>query len=199
MTTLRIDCAFDGGSIDVVSANAKEAVLRIAPDAPDHGAPYSQWFYFRAVNVPASGATFKIVNAGETTYPGGWENYNVCYSVDRKTWKRCKSSFADGILEWKWAASHHSGGVYFSYFPPYSHERHLDFCASCGVLGEGRCALDALPGSTIDGRLIDMLRIGAQNPPPLLSEAPALPSDRSKLVFWVLGRQHPGETQVSTS
>jgi len=69
--------------------------------------------------------------------------------------------------------------VYFSYFTPYSHERHLDLLA--WAQNDVRCAAETL-GQTVDGRAMTMLKICS--------------SDEPKHKAWVIARQHPGETMA---
>ncbi|MEM1035088.1 MAG: carboxypeptidase family protein, partial [Myxococcota bacterium] len=70
--------------------------------------------------------------------------------------------------------------VYYAYFAPYSLERHRDLVARTAV--DPRARLEVL-GQTVDGRDLDLLRIGA-------------PSDDGKLIAWVIARQHPGESMA---
>ena len=58
-----------------------------------------------------------------------------------------------------------------------------------------RCRLDALPGETLDGNTLDVLLVG--NPPPLSLNSSNDNNNKKKLKFWVIARQHPGETQAS--
>src|SRR3546814_18366508 len=73
------------------------------------------WFYFRVAGGDA--ATMRITNAGGSAYPGGWPGYKVRASTDRETWRQVETTYANGVLEWRWP-----GGaplVWFAYFAPY--------------------------------------------------------------------------------
>eukprot|EP00039_Didymoeca_costata_P002476 m.60457 g.60457 ORF g.60457 m.60457 type:complete len:82 (+) comp11322_c0_seq2:103-348(+) len=70
---MHISKNFDGGAIQV--QNIKESDdgavvdLALTPDAPDHGSPFMQWFYFRAVGIQGLESVFyTIENAGKSTY-----------------------------------------------------------------------------------------------------------------------------------
>jgi murein tripeptide amidase MpaA len=118
------------------------------------------------------------VNAGQCAYPGAWPGTTVCYSYDRQEWKRCLDTAWDeatGALTWTHAAE--SNVVYYAYFAPYSHERHLDLLARCAAApGVEVRSL----GKTLDGRSLDLVELG--NP------------EGSSV--WVIHRQHPGESQA---
>jgi murein tripeptide amidase MpaA len=61
-----------------------------------------------------------------------------------------------------------SNQVYFAYFPPYSHERHLDLIARCSAAASNpgasnRNHVDVSVrslGNSLDGRSIDLVTIG---------------------------------------
>jgi murein tripeptide amidase MpaA len=188
---MEINANFDSGSIEVVSIDAKNqsAQLNIAYDAPDKGKPYLQWFHFRAMKVaPGTACKFTILNAGSTTYPEGWINYNVCYSYDRQVWKRCPTTYdAKDGMSWTLASEHAS--VFFAYYPPYSQERLLDFITECQCSPSKRCLVDSL-GLTLDGNTLDLLCLGS--PPVSVGQ-----HNNGKLKFWIIARQHPGESQAS--
>ena len=188
---MEINANFDSGSIEVVSIDAKNqsAQLNIAYDAPDKGKPYLQWFHFRAMKVaPGTACKFTILNAGSTTYPEGWINYNVCYSYDRQVWKRCPTTYdANDGMSWTLASEHAS--VFFAYYPPYFQERLLDFITECQCSPSKRCLVDSL-GLTLDGNTLDLLCLGS--PPVSVGQ-----HNNGKLKFWIIARQHPGESQAS--
>ena len=197
---MKINAKFDSGAIIVneivENADKQLAKLNIAYDAPHAGKPYLQWFHFRAYELDtAKNCSFHIENAGSTTYPEGWINYNVCASYDRKNWFRIKSTYDknDGILKWEFQPKFSS--IFFAYYPPYSQETYLDFISECQMTPSNRCRLDALPGETLDGNTLDVLLVG--NPPPLSLNSSNDNNKKKKLKFWVIARQHPGETQAS--
>jgi murein tripeptide amidase MpaA len=167
-----ISSEFDGGNIRVVDASSPDDIqLEIRADTK---ADFSQWFYFRSVG-PAK--RFRILNAGQASYPKGWEGYSVACSIDREEWVRVPTSYADGVLTFE--APDHYGSAYFAYFAPYSYERHQDLVASAQV--SDRVTLHSV-GKTIDGRELDLLQVGED-------------TVKAKKI-WVIARQHPGETMA---
>ena len=171
---MQIRSGFDSGNIEVLHQPISHAVdLAIRPDA---GGEFLQWFHFRVDGSAGTDCTFRITNAGETSYTKGWENYQVCTSTDRENWFRVpRTTFENGVLEF-----HHTPEAdlqWYAYFAPYSYERHLDLL-SWAQEGEG-VQVDSL-GLTLDGRDMHRIQVG---------EGP--------LPFWIIGRQHPGETMAS--
>src|SRR3546814_15742758 len=83
-------------------------------------------------------ATMRITNAGGSAYPGGWPGYKVRASTDRETWRKVETTYANGVLEWRWP-----GGaplVWFAYFAPYPVERHNKFITDYDARNIGRSA-----------------------------------------------------------
>jgi murein tripeptide amidase MpaA len=167
-----ISAPLDGGNI-VVGRLARDQVdLEIAKD---HGAEYFQWFYFEAVGIAGREVTYRLTNAGQASYPQGWVGYQVCWSTDRKTWRRvADTTYADGVLTWRLNAP--ANNVWFAYFAPFSMERHHDLVASA-ARADG--VVKVTLGRSIDDQPIDCLRVG---------EGP--------LQVWLFARQHPGETMA---
>ena len=233
----------DGGAIEVVGYEhenlgpgiACRANLNIAPDAPHAGSPHRQWFYFRVTGLAAAGpkayregrkggyefCEFRLLNAGQCSYPGGWDGYKVYYTIDGNTWACvADTTYVGGVLSWR-----HSGGtgcVEYAYYPPYSRRRQFDLIQNTLVAPPGRCRVDHhVLGVTLDGDSLDCLVLSdaagaAPRAPPPFGEAaaspPAPPAKRRKTAgagggagagqnnkpnLWVLARQHPGETQAS--
>ena len=173
---MHISSQFDSGNIEVVSAaSPSEIHLRIRPDpGPD---AFYQWFHFRVAGVQGDALTLKILNAGEASYPKGWEDYRACVSEDRENWMRCETDYTDGVLTIRYTPA--SDLVYFAYFAPYSRERHHDLIAACQV--QPYCRHEVI-GETLDGEPMDLLVIGDEDP--------------SKKKFWTIARQHPGESMA---
>lgn len=173
LMTLTINDTFDSGNIEVVDpADPKNIRLKIRKD---NHSDFYQWFHFRLSGAKGQSVRMVIENAAGAAYPGGWENYQACMSVDRETWTRvATTSYVDGELIIEVTPA--SDSVYFAYFAPYSQERHLDLIAD--ALSYGGVSLTVL-GQTLDGRDLDCLTIGTG------------PKN-----IWVTARQHPGESMA---
>ena len=170
---MHIDSNFDSGNIDVVDiGDDNTAQLKIRKDVGDE---HMQWFYFRVDGAKDQNCTLKILNAGQASYPKAWSDYRVCTSVDRQTWTRVDTRFEDGVL----SITHRpeSQLQWYAYFAPHTHEQHLSLLAEC-ALSELTC-IDRL-GGTIDGRDLHRIILGT-----------------GSLRFWVIARQHPGESMAS--
>lgn len=170
-----ISSQFDSGNITVIEADDPGHIrLEITPDNNSH---YYQWFHFRVASARDQALSFDIENAGGAAYLGGWKDYRVCYSYDRETWYRTGTRYDGKLLSWDFKPS--SDVIWFAYFAPYSHERHQDLIAHYAAMPNVKLIV---PGKTLDGRTMDVLRIGE-------------PSD-TKRTIWVTARQHPGETMA---
>jgi murein tripeptide amidase MpaA len=170
---MHIDSEFDSGNIEVVEISGDHrADLRIRMDA---GNAHMQWFYFRVDGARDEMCTLRIVNAGAASYPKAWAGYRVCTSVDRQIWTRVDTSFSDGVL----TIEHQPEAQmqWYAYFAPHTHEQHLDLLAASQM--SDLATVDRL-GATVDGRDLHRLTIG---------DGP--------LQFWVIARQHPGESMAS--
>lgn len=172
--TISINSCFDGGNIECLQNDSAENIhLKIMPDAGDE---FFQWFYFRMTASAGTEYTLHIDNAGDSSYPKGWENYQVVASYDRDDWFRLPTSYKNGQLVFN--VKSESDVVWFAYFAPYSMDQHQRLIAKTAMAAN--VSVETL-GSTIDGRSIDLLRIG--NP-------------QSRFKIWAIARQHPGETMA---
>jgi murein tripeptide amidase MpaA len=101
----------------------------------------------------------------------------VCYSNtlgDVDSWYRNQDTYySDGQLCWEHQHVK-NGAVFFSYFPPFSYERHLDLVSRCTQFAN----VESL-GQSLDGREIECISVGT-----------------GTSVCWVIHRQHPGETMA---
>jgi murein tripeptide amidase MpaA len=173
--SIKISSQFDAGAIDIVNATSANAIdLSIRKDSH---ADITQWFYFRLQGAQGEPCTIRLLNAGQSAYPKGWEDYNAMASYDRVNWFRVPTSFDGQVLSIEHTPAMDS--VYYAYFEPYSWERHLELLDRAQQSEHVRM-LDL--GSTIDGRDLNMLVIGQ----------PA----EGKQKVWVIARQHPGETMA---
>ena len=169
--TAFISSGFDSGNIVVVRQDGTDFDLEIARD---HASDFYQWFHFRLSGAKDVPTTLRILNAGGSAYPGGWEDYGVCVSDDRDRWVRVPTRFEGGVLIIDITPD--TDSVYLAYFAPYSMERHHDLVAWIGSMPGVR---HELLGQTLDGQDLDLLTIG---------EGPKQ--------VWLYARQHPGESMA---
>jgi murein tripeptide amidase MpaA len=177
--SIKISSQFDAGAIDIVSATSAGAIdLNIRKDSH---ADITQWFYFRLQGAQGEACSIRFLNAGQSAYPDGWNDYQAMASYDRVNWFRVPTSFDGQVM----TISHTPGmdSVYYAYFEPYSWERHLELLDRAQM--SEQVSMQDL-GSTIEGRDMNVLIIGD----PAAAGAP----DRKKV--WVIARQHPGETMA---
>ena len=164
---------FDGGNIEILSyENPRDIQLQIRKDRK---ANFSQWFYFRLTGARNQNCLLHIKNIKGTAYPDGFVDYRVLYSYDRKRWFRHDTYINNDSLVIDITPNKDS--IYFAYFVPYSMERHNDLIAR--ALGSEYCSYELL-GKTLDNRDLDLLTFSK-------------PSDKNKLHYWIIARQHPGE------
>ncbi|MET3107319.1 murein tripeptide amidase MpaA [Oxalobacteraceae bacterium GrIS 2.11] len=172
--SIKISSHFDAGAIEVVSTTSPAQIhLKLRKDS---NAEFMQWFYFRLQGARDEACTIQILNAGQSTYPGGWNGYRAVASYDREEWFRVETEFDGKALTIQHTPTEDS--VYYAYFEPYSWERHLTLL--------GRAAYSPLVrvedlGSTVDGRDLNMLVVGDES---------------AEKKIWVIARQHPGETMA---
>lgn len=182
--TIRINSCFDGGNIEVIDAsNPADIKLQIRKDT---NSDFLQWFYFSISGVKGETCRVSLVNASETSYPKGWEGYDVATSLDRQFWFRTPADYDGKQLSWTVDAQ--SDLVWFAYFAPYTMDRHLDFIAAAAT-AEG-VQYESL-GVTHQGRDIDYLKVSA-----LPSEAANEAHNSKRKQLWVIARQHPGESMA---
>jgi murein tripeptide amidase MpaA len=171
---IKISSQFDAGAIDIVSATSANAIdLNIRKDSH---ADITQWFYFRLQGAQGEPCTIRFLNAGQSAYPAGWEDYRACASYDRVNWFRVPTTFDGQVMTIAHTPAMDS--VYYAYFEPYSFERHLELMDRAQMIDNVRM-VDL--GNTVDGRDFNMLVIGD-------------PQAAKKV--WVIARQHPGETMA---
>ncbi|PIT23129.1 M14 family metallopeptidase [Snodgrassella communis] len=172
---LKISTQFDGGNIEIVDAHTPSNIRLKLPK--DNAANIRQWFYFRVQGAAYQNLQLHFINAAESAYPAGWEDYETMCSYDRINWFRVPTTYENGIL----CINHTplANSVYYAYFEPYSYEQHLNLLGDSQ--SSGLCQIEDL-GSTIQGRDINLLTIGNQA--------------ASDLKIWITARQHPGETMA---
>jgi murein tripeptide amidase MpaA len=180
MSPLHISTAFDAGAIEVISlADPADIQLHIRKD---NASDFAQWFHFSLQGAAGRAVTLRFLNAGQSAYSKGWEGYRVCASYDRQHWFRIDTRFDGQVMVASLTPD--TQLVYFAYFEPYSHERHLDLVASAAV--SETVEVQHL-GLTIDGRDITLLKLADGQ-----SAVPAV----QKRKIWLIARQHPGESMA---
>jgi len=172
---MQITSNFDSGNIRVLDANDPANIqLEIVKD---HQSDFYQWFHFKLHNTNHVEHQLHILNAGDSAYVEGWDDYQAVASYDRQSWFRVPTDFDGKKLSITLTPEFDS--VYFAYFAPYSYERHQDLIHSAQL--DVDCQLQVL-GQTIDGRDMSLLKIGEEG--------------EGKPVIWLTARQHPGETMA---
>lgn len=171
--TISVNCAFDGGNINVLNAeDARDIRLAIRPD---NASDFFQWFYFRLTGAKDQASRMVIENAKDAAFKGGWDGYRACASYDRKHWFRINAtSYENGQLIIEHTPEQDS--IYYAYFAPYSAERHHDRIA--GYVQNSDVSLNVI-GHSVEGQTLDCLEIG-----------------EGDINIWVIARQHPGETMA---
>jgi murein tripeptide amidase MpaA len=169
---INISQQFDAGAIEVARADSPETIeLRIRKDSH---ADFTQWFYFRLQGARDKACTMRFLNAGQTTYPAGWENYQAVASYDRISWFRVATAYDGQVMTVTHTPERDS--VYYAYFEPYSWEQHLRLLRRAE--GSALVRIHEL-GHTVEGRALNLVVVG--NPAAIKK-------------VWVIARQHPGET-----
>ncbi len=173
---MHISSAFDAGNIEVISAvDPQNIELNIRKDT---NAEFFQWFYFRIQEAQGLDLSINILNASESSYPEGWEDYQAVVSYDRITWFRVPTSYDGKKLTIEFMPEYNS--VYLAYFAPYSHDQHLNLLSTAQMSPE---AMVVNIGQTVQGRDLDMLVIGNDE-------------EENKKRIWIIARQHPGESMA---
>ena len=177
---IRISSNFDSGAIEVAqlesTPDGERIDLRIRRDSHQD---FTQWFHFRVSGARERACTIRFLNAGQCTYPGGWDGYQVVASYDRVAWFRVPTTYVGGVMTVSVAPRHDS--LYLAYFEPYSWERHLALLGRIGM--SDRARVIGL-GTTADGRAFDCIDIARPD------------AGAAKKQVWIIARQHPGETMA---
>jgi murein tripeptide amidase MpaA len=171
---VNISHGFDAGAIEVVSLDDPQNIrLRLRSD---NAAEFHQWFYFRLKNAAGQRVRMVFENAATAAFPDGWPGYRCVASYDRRNWFRVAGTrYEDGQLIVEHTPERNS--IYYAYFEPYSHERHLDLLGYAEMSPFAQ--VDSL-GTTVEGRDLDRVIVGRKAP--------------GRKAVWIIARQHPGET-----
>jgi len=158
-----------------------------AEDANGEGGDDDDGIKFLAVR-------YVVANAHAVSYPDAWPGTTVCYTSgglepgDDASWRRnLGTKYVDGKLTWSQIHAV-NGSTFFSYWPPYTYNRHLKLIADCsaqistkgGIFGDYNPTIESLT-RTLEGREIECISIG-----------------NGKLTAWIQHRQHPGERPTNT-
>jgi murein tripeptide amidase MpaA len=173
---MKISSSFDAGAIEVTRLDDPADIrLRLRKD---NAADFHQWFHFRLMGAAGRPVRMVFENAGTAAYPDGWRDYRCVASYDRQNWFRIATTrFENGELIVEHTPERDS--VYYAYFEPYSHERHLDLIARAE---QSALARVGNLGSTVDGRDLDLVVVGDES--------------SGRVPIWIIARQHPGETMA---
>ncbi len=170
-----ISSHFDSGNIEVVQAQTPQDIqLKIRKDSH---AEFLQWFHFRLQGAKHQPCKMRILNASETSYTEGWEDYKACASYDGNDWFRVKTTYDGGELVIEHQPEYDS--VSYAYFAPYSFERHLELLNTAQL---SPFCTQHLLGQTVEGRDFNLLEVTDTETP--------------EKNIWIIARQHPGETMA---
>jgi len=185
-TKISISDAFDGGNGRSVLTDVESSPMTVHVEMKKdpftllEKTHHSQYFSFRSTASDITKSTtvkYVVTNAGDASYPSAWKGSSTFYSnkiSDAHSWKRkVDTTYNEEKGELSWTHTHETNeSVYFSYFPPYSYQRHLDLVESCGSHAISL-------GQTLDGREMECIVLG-----------------KGSRVCWIIHRQHPGETMA---
>jgi predicted deacylase len=166
---------FHGGSIRIIDIS-DNGQTRLGLKS-DPWTRFAQGFFFGVVRGARS-RDLVIEEVGNSTFPRGWLNYQAFSSRDNIHWERCESRYENGSLYIRHQQSQTE--TYYAYFPPYGPEKHKAMLAFCKR--DTRASVTTLCAtSELDN--LDLISVGRES------------GDAAKI--WIIGRQHPGETQPS--
>ena len=173
LTSIKISTDFDSGNIQVLDASdAYHLLLAIRPDTRSH---HFQWFHFKAEGMHVGHThTFRLSNAGGSSYKHAWSGYHAVASYDHVNWFRVPTRFDGEILHI--SLETREKHAWFAYFEPYSRERH-DRLIELALKYAGTQLLAT--GKSVEGRDIQLLRRGK--------------GGEGRRNIWIIAQQHPGE------
>ncbi len=173
LTSIKISTNFDSGNIQVLDASdAYQLLLAIKPDTRSQ---HFQWFHFKAEGMHVGHThTFRLSNAGKSSYKHAWSGYNAVASYDHVNWFRVPTRFDGEILHI--SLETREKHAWFAYFEPYSRERHA-WLIEQALKYAGTKLLAT--GKSVEGRDIQLLRRGK--------------GGEGRRKVWIIAQQHPGE------
>ena len=167
---------FDSGNIKCIdAADASNIRLEIEKDGK---ADFFQWFNFRVEGALAQPLTMTIENAAGASYVAGWQDYRAVASYDDENWFRVETRYEDGKLIINHTPD--KDRISYAYFAAYPASRCKTFVEE---IKGSPLIFHKLLGQTLDGQGIDYFRVGD--------------ADAEKRNFWIIARQHPGESMGS--
>ncbi len=177
---LRISSNFDSGAIEVVKLERADGIeVNIRRDVNlDPEVDFRQWFHFRLQGAREQLTSIRFLNAGQCTYPQGWEGYQAVATYDHVHWFRVPTTYRNGVMTVRHVPERDS--IYYAYFEPYTYDRHLKLL---GRVEHSPLARASDLGSTLEGRDVNLIQIHSGA------------NDARKKV-WIIARQHPGETMA---
>lgn len=173
---MQIDCDFDGGSIQILDASDPSSIALAL--RPDNASDFKQWFYFRVRDARGVPCAFRILDAGQSSYPGGWSDYRACASYDGERWFRVPTEYSDGELTLRHTPE--GDAIAYACFAPYSTDRTQALLSR--ARGSARASVITL-GHSLEGRPMNVIALGDQG--------------RSVRRVWIIAHQHPGETMAA--
>lgn len=188
---VNISADFEGGNIEHVETVENDGVpmpivrLKVRPDLYTEleKIHHMQYFCFKAVAQENVKIRYVIVNAGEVSYPEAWPDTTVCFTTTEDyqnvddAWRRnLTTRYVGEELVWEHTHTKDKPTVYFSYFPPYTYERHCAFIQECESVPGAKVSV---LGKTNDQHDLHYICVG---------DGP--------LQAWIIHRQHPGETMA---
>lgn len=128
---------------------------------------------------------YVVANASAVSYPEAWPGTTICSTTgslepqDDELWRRnLTTKYVDGKLTWTQVHTA-NGSTFFSYWPPYTYNRHLKLIADCSahISTRGSACNDYNPiieslGQTREGREMECISLG-----------------KGKLIAWIQHRQ----------
>jgi len=173
---IKISSDFDHGNIKRLEAS-DPTNIRLAIQS-DGKADFFQWFYYRVDRAAGQRLTMRIENAHEASYVGGWKDYRAVASYDGENWFRIATSFDGKVLTINHSPDQDT--VYYAYFAAYPVSRYQAFVEKAK---QAPLLIHDVIGHTLDDQTIEYFRAGEPG--------------EGKLQYWVIARQHPGETMGS--
>src|SRR5689334_13861606 len=172
---MQIDSDFEGGSIQVLDeCGDGSALLSLRPDSASDD---KQWFYFRVSGAEGVPCSLQITDAGQSSFPGGWQGYRACASYDGEEWFRVPADLEGDALILRHVPEREV--VAYACYAPYSLDRHK---ALLQRARRSRLGKVIELGRSMDHRPISAVVLGDQG--------------RPVRRVWIIAHQHPGETMA---